>query len=116
MMSRFFTATTLLICTSAILLAAPKTTVTPGARTVVLAHNAYPDHGKYADRIDRAIASGTPVMIEEDLAWINGHSYIVHGAKMRRPMIQPLRRTSSRKSSLSWNRLYGMGTRGTGRS
>jgi hypothetical protein len=40
----------------------------PAARTQVLAHNAYPDHGKYADRLDRVIASGMPFAVEEDLA------------------------------------------------
>ena len=54
---------------------------TPGARIEVLAHNAYPDHGKYADRLDRAIASGMPFVVEEDLAWLNGKSVVIHGAK-----------------------------------
>jgi hypothetical protein len=53
----------------------------PGSRVQVLAHNAYPDHGKYADRLDRAIASGTPFVVEEDLAWIEGKSLLIHGAK-----------------------------------
>ena len=26
----------------------------PGSRIVILSHNAYPDHGKYADRLDRS--------------------------------------------------------------
>jgi hypothetical protein len=68
-----------------VLLAASRTTVTPGTRTVILAHNAYPDHGKYSDRLDRAIASGTPFMVEEDLAWVDGHSLICHGAKNSTP-------------------------------
>ncbi len=70
---------------AATLYAAPKSNVTPGARTLVLAHNAYPDHGKYSDRVDRAIASGTPFVIEEDLAWVDGHSLICHGAKNSTP-------------------------------
>ncbi len=53
----------------------------PGTRTLVLAHNAYPDHGKYADRLDRALAVGQPVVIEQDLAWVNGQSLEIHGAK-----------------------------------
>jgi hypothetical protein len=53
----------------------------PGARIEVLAHNAYPDHGKYADRLDRVIASGMPFVVEEDLAWLNGKSVVIHGAK-----------------------------------
>jgi hypothetical protein len=55
--------------------------LTPGARTLMLAHNAYPDHGKYADRLDRALASGQPFVVEEDLAWIDGQSLLIHGAK-----------------------------------
>src|SRR5262245_9201760 len=39
-------------------------TYTPGTRIQVLSHNAYPDHGKYADRLDRTLASGLPVAIE----------------------------------------------------
>ncbi len=53
----------------------------PGSRTEILAHNAYPDHGKYADRLDRAIAAGVPFAVEEDLAWIDGKSLLIHGAK-----------------------------------
>ena len=52
--------------------------LTPGARTLMLAHNAYPDHGKYADRLDRALASGQPFVVEEDLAWIYGQSLLIH--------------------------------------
>lgn len=55
--------------------------VTPAARTLVLAHNAYPDHGRYADRLDRALASGQPLIVEEDLAWVDGRSLLIHGAK-----------------------------------
>src|ERR1700733_7473665 len=58
-----------------------KSNFTPGARIEILAHNAYPDHGKYADRLDRAIASGQPFVVEEDLAWIYGQSLLIHGAK-----------------------------------
>ncbi|MCU1324125.1 MAG: hypothetical protein JWM43_3774 [Acidobacteriaceae bacterium] len=58
-----------------------KSNIAPGARTQILAHNAYPDHGKYADRLDRAIASGMPFAIEEDLACVNGRSVVIHGAK-----------------------------------
>jgi hypothetical protein len=85
MIFRSFTATALLGFTSATLSATPKPTVAPGARTVLLAHNAYPDHGKYEDRLDRAIASGVPFVVEEDLAWVNGHSLVVHGAKNASP-------------------------------
>ena len=52
----------------------------PGSRTIVLSHNAYPDHGKYADRLDRALAV-LPVAVEEDLAWVDGRSLLIHGSK-----------------------------------
>jgi hypothetical protein len=42
---------------------------TPGRRVLLDAHNCYPDGGRRADRIDRAIATGLPVAIEEDLVW-----------------------------------------------
>jgi hypothetical protein len=61
--------------------AAVKSNYVPGTRTVVLAHNAYPDHGKYGDRLDRALAAGTPFVVEEDLAWVDGRSLLIHGAK-----------------------------------
>jgi hypothetical protein len=41
----------------------------PGRRTLLDAHNAYPDRGRFADRIDVALATGVPVAIEQDLAW-----------------------------------------------
>ena len=53
----------------------------PGARTLMLAHNAYPDEGKYGDRLDRAIRSGAPFVVEEDLVWVNGRSLVIHNAK-----------------------------------
>jgi hypothetical protein len=53
----------------------------PGSRTVILSHNAYPDHGKYADRLDRALAAGLPAVIEQDLAWVDGKSLEIHGAR-----------------------------------
>ncbi len=41
----------------------------PGARVVTDAHNCYPYNGRWADRITRALALGTPVAIEQDLLW-----------------------------------------------
>src|ERR1700689_5153351 len=38
-------------------------------RPVLDAHNCYPYQGRWADRIDRALKSGFPVSIEQDLAW-----------------------------------------------
>lgn len=40
-----------------------------GGRPVLDAHNCYPYDGKWADRIDRALKTGFPVSIEQDLAW-----------------------------------------------
>jgi hypothetical protein len=42
----------------------------PGGRVFLDAHNAYPYHGRWRDRIDRALATGVPVAIEQDLAWV----------------------------------------------
>ncbi len=75
------TALSIVLCIFAGTPAQAQKPVTPGARTIVLAHNAYPDHGKYEDRLDRAIAAGMPFAVEEDLAWINGKSLLIHGAK-----------------------------------
>ena len=36
------------------------------------AHNAYPYEGRFADRIQRALSTGLPVAIEQDLIWRAG--------------------------------------------
>lgn len=41
----------------------------PGGRVLLDAHNAYPYDGQFTDRIDRALATGVPVAVEQDLAW-----------------------------------------------
>jgi hypothetical protein len=41
----------------------------PGGRVLVDAHNCYPEHGRFADRIERALGTGLPVAIEQDLFW-----------------------------------------------
>lgn len=41
----------------------------PGERVLLDAHNAYPERGQWSDRIERALATGTPVAIEQDLYW-----------------------------------------------
>ena len=38
-------------------------------RPVLDAHNCYPYDGRWTDRIDRALANGFPVSIEQDLTW-----------------------------------------------
>jgi hypothetical protein len=41
----------------------------PGQRVLLDAHNAYPYQGRWNDRIDRALTTGTPLAIEQDLVW-----------------------------------------------
>ena len=41
----------------------------PGSRTLMDAHNCYPYWEWWSDRIDRALSTGTPLAIEQDLAW-----------------------------------------------
>jgi hypothetical protein len=57
----------------------------PGARVHLHAHNAYPDTGRWVDRIDRALASGAPhLAVEQDLVWVPpsgghpGRSVVAH--------------------------------------
>lgn len=51
----------------------------PGERVTLDAHNAYPYQDRWADRIDRALGTGFPVAIEQDLVWRNGRSIVSHG-------------------------------------
>ena len=41
----------------------------PGARVLLDAHNCYPEREQWNDRLDRALKTGLPVAIEQDLAW-----------------------------------------------
>jgi hypothetical protein len=41
----------------------------PGQRVLLDAHNAYPYQGRWSDRLDRALATGTPLAVEQDLIW-----------------------------------------------
>jgi hypothetical protein len=58
-------------------------------RPTLDAHNCYPYEGRWADRIDRALEAGTPVVIEQDLTWHidgatgKGRIAISHSAKTR---------------------------------
>lgn len=58
-------------------------------RPTLDAHNCYPYEGRWADRIDRAVRSGTPVVIEQDLTWHidaatgKGRIAISHSAQTR---------------------------------
>jgi hypothetical protein len=57
----------------------------PGQRVLLDAHNAYPDADRFADRIDRALATGLPIAIEQDLVWFRdpqsgrARSIVSHG-------------------------------------
>jgi hypothetical protein len=56
-------------------------------RPVLDAHNCYPYDGRWTDRIDRALGTGFPVSIEQDLAWYvdpasgKGRVVVTHSAK-----------------------------------
>jgi hypothetical protein len=57
--------------------------LTPGARVRLHAHNCYPQRGQYADRIERALATGVrPIVIEQDVLWRaganGGESVVTH--------------------------------------
>ena len=55
-----------------------RATYEPGARVLLDAHNCYPYDGRWADRIDRALSTGTPLAIEQDLVWFQGRSLVAH--------------------------------------
>lgn len=44
-------------------------TLAAESRVLLDAHNCYPERGRWADRMERALAQGLPVAIEQDLAW-----------------------------------------------
>ncbi len=54
---------------------------------VLDAHNCYPYEGRYADRIERALHTGFPVAIEQDIAWAvdpatgQGRPVVTHAAE-----------------------------------
>src|ERR1700761_7002062 len=60
----------------------------PGSRTLMDAHNCYPYYEWWSDRIDRALSAGTPLAIEQDLAWYTNPktgkswSIVTHGAPL----------------------------------
>lgn len=72
------------------LFAQNRTSLIPGTRTTLDAHNCYPYEGQWSDRIDRALAQGVPVAIEQDLFWytdpqtgisrsVLAHTKVFHG-------------------------------------
>jgi hypothetical protein len=60
--------------------------VTPGTRVLLDAHNCYPYDGHWPERVQRALGTGLPLAIEQDLAWFVdpqtgvGRSLVTHGA------------------------------------
>jgi hypothetical protein len=50
-------------------------------RPVLDAHNCYPYDGRWTDRIDRALGTGFPVGIEQDIAWAKGRPVVSHSSK-----------------------------------
>jgi hypothetical protein len=79
----------LLICLSSVLLCAARPRLDaahPGTRVVMDAHNCYPYFEWWGDRIDRALSSGTPLAIEQDLYWYTNpktgqsRSVLAHGS------------------------------------
>lgn len=63
--------------------------LTPGSRVVMDAHNCYPYAGQWADRIERALKTGTPLAIEQDLFWYTdphthrSQSLVTHGTPIQ---------------------------------
>ncbi len=64
-----------------------QTSYAPGIRTINDAHNCYPYDGRWADRIERALAARFPIAIEQDLNWYPatntepGRVVVGHGAQ-----------------------------------
>lgn len=50
----------------------------PGTRVLMDAHNCYPQDGKWANRIDRALSTGEPLAIEQDLHLFQGKVVVAH--------------------------------------
>ena len=48
---------------------APPAAFEPGRRVLLDAHNAYPYGGRWSDRLNRALSTGPPIAIEQDLVW-----------------------------------------------
>ena len=50
-------------------------------RPILDAHNCYPYEGRWTDRLARALKTGFPVAIEQDIAWANGKPVVSHTSK-----------------------------------
>jgi len=53
----------------------------PFASPLFDAHNCYPYEGQHKDRIDRALATGFPVAIEQDIGLFQGEAVVTHTEK-----------------------------------
>jgi len=49
-----------------------------GNKPILDAHNCYPYEKQWVDRIDRALGTGFPVAIEQDIAWYEGRAVVSH--------------------------------------
>jgi hypothetical protein len=70
----------------ALLLAAPAAAQFDGVlanKPILDAHNCYPYEGQWANRIERALSTGTPVAIEQDVGWYRGRAVVSHTAKTK---------------------------------
>jgi hypothetical protein len=78
-------ATALWVTVSQATSAANRSEFLPGRRVLLDAHNAYPDQGRWKDRLVRALGTGTPLGVEQDLVWQApvgdrpGRSVVSHG-------------------------------------
>ncbi len=53
-------------------------------RPLVDAHNCYPYEGKWQDRLDCALSTGSPVGVEQDLAWgSQGAPVVSHSRELK---------------------------------
>lgn len=66
---------------AAVLQAQPQLDFLNRNRSVLDAHNCYPERGKWPERIERALKTGFPVAIEQDLAWSGGRAVLSHTEK-----------------------------------
>lgn len=79
-------ALALVILTLGVAAVAAQKVPQPGSRVITDAHNCYPYFEWWSDRIDRALSTGTPVAIEQDLAWYRNPatgkswSVVTHGS------------------------------------
>ena len=79
-----FASMCILVITAVCSLNPAKAQLHPGAVVTADSHNCYPYGGRWSDRIDRALAGGTPVAIEQDLFWYRpdpsrpGRSVVAH--------------------------------------